>query len=361
MQRSFTSVLAIMLAALQIAAGPAPGPDASFDSARAMRDIAALLQFTPRSLGAPGHEQAIAYIESQMAKTPAKTMSLQRWTYYPNDTTEIALTNIIARTEPANPRRVIVATHYDSIVRAYRDKRAPNGPMPGANNSASGVAVLLESARALGGPPSLPFGIDFIFFDGEEGPKSLGAGDPDWQALGSPHFARHLAEVYPDGKPEKAVVFDMVCDSDLLLQPEEIFADLCPCRDCEVLGCGNQDCAVEICPHAAARGDRRRSHGACASRHPELSGDRFRLCLVQYHARHDRQVFAREPRCGRTHAPALSLRVIDQETRIYCAIGAGGSSWTGTVKSRSPAVSKLSVSAMLVPLRKGATSPMSMM
>ncbi len=130
------------------------------------------------------------------------------------------MTNIIARLAPSNPRRIIVATHYDSIVRAYRDDKKPDAPMPGANNSASGVAVLLETARVLGTLPPPPVGIDMIFFDGEEGPKSLGAGDPNWLALGSPYFTAHLGDFYSTRKPESAVVFDMVCYRNLQLNPE---------------------------------------------------------------------------------------------------------------------------------------------
>ena len=87
---------------------------------------------------------------------------------------------------------MIVATHYDSIVKAYRDAKNPDAPMPGANNSSSGVAVLLETARVLSLLPEPPVGIDMVFFDGEEGSKSLGAGDPDFKPIGSPHFAEHL-------------------------------------------------------------------------------------------------------------------------------------------------------------------------
>ena len=92
--------------------------------------------------------------------------------------------------------------------------------MPGANNSASGVAVLLETARVISHQPPPSIGIDMVFFDGEEGPKSLGAGDPNWKALGSPYFAAHLGNLYANRKPEKAVVFDMVCYQNLQLSHE---------------------------------------------------------------------------------------------------------------------------------------------
>jgi hypothetical protein len=63
-------------------------------------------------------------------------------------------------------------------------------------------------------------GVDFIFFDGEEGPLSLGAGDPNWYALGSPHFVKTLAAFYPRGAPAQAVIFDMVCYRAAKLPPE---------------------------------------------------------------------------------------------------------------------------------------------
>jgi hypothetical protein len=191
-----------------------------FDGERAMALITEQLRFTPRSLDTVGHQHTIDFIKAELAKTGVDDISLQRWPYKGAEGKSYAMTNIIARLDPSNPRRMILATHYDSIVRAYADKTNPNGPMPGANNSASGVAVLLEIARVLQLSPKPAIGIDMIFFDGEEGPKSLGAGDPEWHALGSPYFAGHLKDYYPNSRPEKAVVFDMVCDRDLKLKPE---------------------------------------------------------------------------------------------------------------------------------------------
>ncbi len=187
---------------------------------RALDIIVQLLKFTPRSMETPGHQQTIDYITAELAKTRFNTIQTQRWAHRAGDRT-MAMTNIIARFNPSNPRRVIVATHYDSIIKAYRDAKNPNAPMPGANNSASGVAVLLETARAISQlPDQPPVGIDMIFFDGEEGAISMGAGDPNFKPIGSAYFAQHLADFYPQGRPEKALDFDMVCDKDLHLKME---------------------------------------------------------------------------------------------------------------------------------------------
>jgi glutaminyl-peptide cyclotransferase len=201
------------------ASPPSAMLDQHWSGARAMKDIAEQLRFTPRSIGAPGHAKTIDYISSELAKIHVG-VETQRFSDSAGSEGHLDLTNVVARISPLNLHRIIVATHYDSIVRAYRDPKTPEAPMPGANNSASGVAVLLETARALSSLPAPPVGVDLVFFDGEEGPKSLGAGDPQWRALGSPYFADHLNEFYPDQKPEAGVVFDMVCYRDLRLKPE---------------------------------------------------------------------------------------------------------------------------------------------
>jgi Zn-dependent M28 family amino/carboxypeptidase len=211
--------LLVALAALlpiRLEAGP-DVPGGGWNADRAMADIARQLSFGARAMGTQGHERTIAMIREEFARLGAETR-LQTWTEQtPNGPK--TLTNVIARFDPANPRRVLLGTHYDSIYRAYNDPRSPQAVMPGANNSASGVALLLETARALKREPA-PTGIDFVFFDGEEGPLSLGEGDPNWRALGSPRFVADLKSVYPRAKPDLAVIFDMVCYRNMRLQPE---------------------------------------------------------------------------------------------------------------------------------------------
>jgi len=221
-QRRFSAILSACFAATLVFAPPCfaqtPAPT-GWNGARAMDDISRIVTFGPRSPGMRGHDRAVAMIQAEFQRLGVP-VSAQTWT----ESTAAGAktyTNLIARFNPSATERIVAGTHYDSIIRAYADFRAPNGYMPGANNSASGVALLLETARALHAAERQPnVGVDFIFFDGEEGPISLGAGDPNWRAVGSPHFTAHLSDYYPNELPRSAAIFDMVCYRDLRLPPE---------------------------------------------------------------------------------------------------------------------------------------------
>ena len=78
-------------------------------------------------------------------------------------------------------------------------------PVPGANDGASGVAVLLELARVL--PQNINKEIWLVFFDAEDQGNINGW---DW-ILGSRYFASHLEEKVPNA----VIVIDMIGDSDL--------------------------------------------------------------------------------------------------------------------------------------------------
>jgi glutaminyl-peptide cyclotransferase len=217
---SLAVVASLGLARTKAAHAQSLQPDVSqWQGARALKDIAAQMVFGRRAMDAPGHQKTIAYIESELRKLGIESHE-QSWTSTVGGQTH-AMTNIIAPMYPQATARMILGTHYDSITRAYADKEHPDAPMPGANNSASGVALLLETARALHAQKTPPgVGVDFIFFDGEEGPLSLGAGDAHWQPIGSPYFTAHLADTYPGAKPQQAMIFDMVCYRQEQLFPE---------------------------------------------------------------------------------------------------------------------------------------------
>lgn len=77
--------------------------------------------------------------------------------------------------------------------------------MPGANDGASGTAVLLELARLFSAVPP-PMGVDLLFVDGED----YGPGVED-MFLDSRRYAERLAS---EGRPVYGVLLDMVGDAD---------------------------------------------------------------------------------------------------------------------------------------------------
>lgn len=99
---------------------------------------------------------------------------------------------------------MILGAHYDTRRRADHDKLTPAAPVPGANDGASGVAVLLELARVLD-VAKTKSQIWLAFFDAEDN------GDLDgWEwTVGSRYMAQHLTI-----RPQVVIVVDMIGDAD---------------------------------------------------------------------------------------------------------------------------------------------------
>ena len=103
----------------------------------------------------------------------------------------------------------IVAAHYDTRRRADQDLVDKSAPVPGANDGASGVAVLLELARVLTVRPDEQ--VWLVFFDAEDNGE---LDNWDW-IVGSRAFVGSLTII-----PTTVIVVDMVGAAS-----QEIFMD----------------------------------------------------------------------------------------------------------------------------------------
>lgn len=130
------------------AAAPSDAPPAEFSSGRAMLHLRRIAG-QPRTQGAPGHAEARAYILQELAQLGLDAQVQE---------TPLA-ENIMARLTGTGRtgRAILLACHYDTVEGS-----------PGAADDGSGVAVLLETLRALksGAPPSND--VIMLFTDGEE-------------------------------------------------------------------------------------------------------------------------------------------------------------------------------------------------
>lgn len=194
---SFLAFLASLL--LGACAGPVARP--TFDGQKAYEHVLAQDALGPRTPGSQAHAQFIDYAQKEFKK--------QGWQVTLQQTERMGhpITNILAvRSE--NPP-VLLMAHYDSRLYADNDPDPANRllPVPGANDGASGVAVLLELARVL--QPDAPVGL--LLVDAEDQGNL-----PDWDwILGSRAFAESLTY-----QPEAVILLDMIGDANLNIYKE---------------------------------------------------------------------------------------------------------------------------------------------
>ncbi len=203
-------VLVVLTLASAAVLGGCSRPE--FDQAAAFEFLERQCEFGPRPPGSPAHEETRLWLIETLQPL-AERVSIQRFTVL-SDTGEVELTNVIASFWPDARERVLLGAHWDTRSVADRDPDPANWDRPilGANDGASGVAVLLELAR-LFSVKEPRVGVDIVFFDGEDGGD--GGGLPDW-CMGSSYYARKMGAYCP----EYAVVIDMVGDAELLIPRE---------------------------------------------------------------------------------------------------------------------------------------------
>jgi Zn-dependent M28 family amino/carboxypeptidase len=136
----------------------------------------------------------------------------------------IPLVNVITRIEGTDSEKpgIILMAHYDSRPRTDfpGNPAMADQPIPGANDGASGVAVLLELAGLLK-QVNPPRNIDLVLVDGEDWGEQ---GDDDFYLLGSREFARSgVRDKYHFG-----IVIDMVGDSNQQFYREVFSQDFYP-------------------------------------------------------------------------------------------------------------------------------------
>ena len=180
-----------------------------FDKDNAFRYLVEQCEFGPRNPNSIGYKQCLDYLQKTLAGF-ADTILLQPFVLDDLVNKEnYDLTNIIARFKIDEPEQLLIGAHWDTRPWADEDPdpEKRNDPIIGANDGASGVAVILELARIFNASPP-PIGVTLVLFDGEDMGRS---GIPKSYAQGSLAFAKDL----PIEKPDEAIILDMIGDAEL--------------------------------------------------------------------------------------------------------------------------------------------------
>jgi len=217
----FARMLAAGVLALLSIGGtcPAAAPvERRFDAARAFRDLVRQCDFGPRVPGSQGHQDCAAWLSRELARN-ADSVRQDRFSVAVKGR-KLELVNIEATFNPEGRGHVLLCAHWDTRPVADRDPDPGNRekPIPGANDGASGVAVLLEIGRALKAHPPKQR-VTIVLFDGEDYGSS-----PTEMFYGS----RRYASCYTGPVPGWAALLDMVGDRDLRLPPERFSQQKAP-------------------------------------------------------------------------------------------------------------------------------------
>jgi len=189
--------------------GPQPPTIPTFSAQRAWADLERQCAFGPRVPGSEAHAQCLAYLQTELGKYADEVVA-QQFTASTAFGGPYASTNVIGHFGAQQAgERLLLCAHWDSRPRCDEDPLAANRskPCPGANDGASGVAVLLEVARALEQQPP-PSPVIIAFWDAEDAGDSRKLPAPCYGfCLGSQYYAEKMEGAT---RPDKVILLDMV-------------------------------------------------------------------------------------------------------------------------------------------------------
>ena len=184
-------------------------PGSVFDGERAFEDLQAQVAIGSRPAGSDG-AAAVRELIEQRLRQAGWPVARQPFSVQRPDGGDVQMVNLRATLAGERPERIWLGAHYDT-------KAIPGVRFLGANDGASGVALLLELARSLGRKPR-PYTVELLFFDGEEafGPEITRADG----LYGSRFLAAEAAAAGTLAQLRALVVVDMLADRDLNLVRE---------------------------------------------------------------------------------------------------------------------------------------------
>jgi len=180
-----------------------------FSGESAYEEVLIQVSFGPRNPGSKGHSDLQDYLKLRLREY-GFTVEVQPFVHMLSNGSSLTLQNIVAKKGNESNGLLLIGAHYDTRPISDKDKDPENRNLPisGANDGASGVAVLLELAK-LYSKVDPNIGLWLLFFDAEDiggvyGPYSLGA---------STYVSTLEDELLPLIKG--VIIVDMVGDSNL--------------------------------------------------------------------------------------------------------------------------------------------------
>ena len=181
-----------------------------FDGKRAMDFIEYQCSFGPRYPGSDGHKKFASSLKSFLDNYADENLVFKDSIVNPLTKNIVEIINFQARFNIESEDRIMILAHWDTREFADKDSNFNKIDLPaplGANDGASGIAILMTLAEMLAKNTLINIGVDLLFLDAED--MGLYNNSNSW-ALGAKSFAKHIK----DPLPKYAICLDMVGDKE---------------------------------------------------------------------------------------------------------------------------------------------------
>lgn len=201
--------------AAEATSNPVSTETSRLDAKRAYGYLVKVCRIGPRPSGSRGMAEQQKLVADHFTELGAEVRFQTFDAAHPINGAPVRMSNIVVSWHPETEERVLLCCHYDTRPYPDRDPHNPRGVFIGANDGASGVALLMELGHHMADLKPT-YGVDFVFFDAEE----LVYGDFGEYFVGSEHFAREYRDNPPPYRYHYGVLVDMIGDRTLTLYQE---------------------------------------------------------------------------------------------------------------------------------------------
>ncbi|MEY4927952.1 MAG: hypothetical protein RI894_2388 [Bacteroidota bacterium] len=200
-------------------------PDFNADSTYAF--TAKQVGFGPRVTGSEAHRKCGDWAVSKFKGYGCKVIE-QPFDARLYDGTVKKARNITAQINPEAAMRIFISAHWDSrnIAEEDKDPAKQKQAILGADDGATGVAMLIEIARVLQATPlAKNLGVDLVMFDAEDLGKNDDETGKSW-GLGSQHWAGNPP--VPNYQARYGILLDMVGAKNAVFPKEAVSQKYAP-------------------------------------------------------------------------------------------------------------------------------------
>ena len=181
-----------------------------FNGNRSMEFLEYQCSFGPRFPGSSGHHNFQDSLKIFLDDLVEMNLVFKDTIVNPITNKKVEITNFLARFNPRASERIMILAHWDTRQIADKDLNDDNlefPPVIGANDGASGTAILMSLAEILSKNPLTKIGVDLLFLDAED----MGVyNKSDTWALGAKSFSKQIKNPLP----KYAICVDMVGDKE---------------------------------------------------------------------------------------------------------------------------------------------------